>query len=721
MKRTIYVALGVLLALALVTACGGGGGRKFPAPIINPPQPPPTTNEVSGTLTDPYGNPVSNASLLLNGEDVGIATDASGSFVLPSGLVRANERFRLGVRQQGVLLGEREFQLGEDWRLDWQLGEPDPNGGTVNGLVVDADTEEPVPDAILVLFTSGIEEESENGWAAVTMTDEAGQYEFTGVPPGAYHLLVFAAAYRLQMLSLTVEAEKTTQLIVRLEPRAHTPPAEGYLVSGRVTDANTGEGIAGAFIQGNSDSGWYYIMEEPAEVAPHMPPGTDYEGGGSRGGPDRPWEPPIYQETTSDAEGYFEFPDPFNGLGVYLTVNHEDYMPFSGYFPREADGAIELEIELTPIVPINISGRVTDTEGTPIENAYLEFIYVDPNFYGDNYAIPVGARLSDLDAEGLAYAQSGDTDAALPGAPPAEGGGGYDQSHDSLGMARYRYQMRENRGAAQLESMPFGYYSATTDENGNYDLGEIPSGYYSIFVNAYGYLSYYCDQELTESRDDVNFELEAVPVGCVSGRVTDDAGNPIDEALVNATQPNVDPFTFTDANGEFVLDNVPAGTWRVGAYKEGYEARAVTVEIVEDVIIELNFSLPRAQEPPPTEFITFTGMVLDGTTSEPLADADLVAVAVDDSYYTYVRSGSTGDYTMLLPAGEYNVLVQHEGYYDAYLRVWVDPEWPEFDFYLWPIGSGTWGPWGGIADGTIPPPETPPPPRGEEPGEPPAL
>jgi len=690
--------------LVVAAACGGGGGPQ-PGPITPPPTPPPATNEVSGVLTDSYGNPVTDASLLLNGVDIGVETDSTGRFTIPDGLVRANERFRLGVRNRGVLMGEREFQVGDSWEVEWQLGQSDPEGGTVNGLVVDAETESPVTEALIVLF-------ADDGWVAVGLTGDDGTYEFAGVPAGSYHMLTFAEGYRTKMSSLEVEADSTTQLIISLQPRGTRPPADGYLVSGRIVDAETGEGVAGAYVQGNSDSGWYPILldygydeagggvgaPEPMTDAieemrgdeplpPSMPPGG--------------YDPPIYQETTTDTDGYFEFPGPFNGMGVYLTVNHADYMPASGYFEREPDGEMDVTLEMTPIVPVNISGTVRSETGEPIENAFVEFIYMDRYFYDYGIPVPANAPLDDTRADFFGG------ESAAGAMPPSEG---YDQTGDSYGLAHYRYQMRQNRGASQMEPVSFGYYAATTDENGNYDLGEIPSGYYSVFVSAHGYLGYFSDMELTEDRDDMDFVLEPVPVGTVTGTVTDDAGNPIADALVNATQPTVDPFTFTDENGDFVLENVPAGMWRVGAYKDGYEARAVMVEINEDVVINLDFTLPRIAEPPPVETETFTGSVMDGVTNEPLAGADIVAVAADDSFYTYVRSDEQGNYTMLLPSGDYNVLVQYEGYEDLYTRIWVGPEWPEFDFYLWPYGSGgRMGPWGGILEGDVEAPTAPPP------------
>lgn len=714
MKKLSIIVFVLAVLLVVAAACGGGGPKRNPIT----PTPTPTTNEVSGVLTDSYGNPITDASLLLNGVDIGVQTDSAGRFTIPDGMVRANERFRLGVRSRGVMMGEQEFQVGEQWTLEWQLGESDPEGGTVNGLVIDAETEAPVSATLLALF-------SDQGWVAVGLTGDDGTFEFTEVPVGPYHMLAFADGYRTQMSDLEVEADSTTQLIISLQPRATNPPADGYVVTGRIVDADSGTGVAGAYVQGNSDSGWYPIL---------MDGGYDEgnSGGGSTGGgmpeemtdaigefrgdepmpPSTPpggnWEPPVYQETYTDEDGYFEFPDPFNGVGVYLSANHDDYMPASGFFEREPDGEIDIALEMTPIIPVSISGTVRSETSDPIEGAYVEFIYIDQYFYDYGIAVPGGAPLEDSRSDNYGGSEAG-TDAALPGAEMPPDSGGFDQSGDSYGMALYRHQMQQNRGASQSDPACFGYYSAVTDENGDYDLGEIPSGYYMVYATAHGYLGYYSDTELTESCEDTDFTLEPVPVGTVTGTVTDDEGNPISDALVNATQPYVDPFTFTDENGDFTLDNVPAGMWRVGAYKDGYEARAVTVEISEDVVINLDFSLPRIAEPPPVETITFTGSVVDGTTNEPLAGADIVAVATDDSFYTYVRSDSQGNYTMLLPTGEYNVLVQYEGFEDLYTRVWVDSEWPEFDFYLWPYGSGMRGPWGGIVEGDATAPTSPPP------------
>jgi len=725
MRRLVFVVIGFAV-IALLASCGGSK-RTPPGVGPAPPPPPPATHDVSGTIADPYGNPIADASILINGEDAGLSTDAVGEFTIPQELVPATGPMRLGFRHQGILLGEREVDPAES-NVALRFGDPDAEGGVVNGLILDAENNEPLCDALVVLF-KGVSEDAD-GWAAFDVTGEDGTFSFSQVPAGRYQLLAYHLGYRLEMVSLAVEAGKTTQQLVYLNLLTPTPPPEGYTVRGYIRDADTGAGIPDAVVTGDSSGGWYYVMEEvpraqgeangrsgAPEVMPPYPPDT---------------EPPVHQTTTTDGEGYFEFPDPFNGMGVYLGASAEGYLNSGAYYEKESDRVIDAEIALEPIIPVHVAGNVHDPDGNGIEGAYVEFVYVGEEPWLDDRGLimPLAGGMEDTDANELAE------QAYAPPPSEGEGGGeGYDQSPDNLAMQRLRYRNRPGHGASSLPEPPepFGYYSATTDENGDFDFGEIPAGFYSVFASAYGYLGYWDMREVTEDDPNAQIELEPVPVGTVRGTVKDESGNAIEDALVNATQPYVDPFTFTDANGEFVLDNVPVGTWRVGAYKEGFEAAAVTVEIVENVELTLDFTLYERQAPPPTDLYTFTGRVLDGVTGEPVSDAELAAVATDDSYWAHDFSGSDGYFQLLLPAGSYNIDIEHEGYQSLYTNFWVGdrsgpgpepipPIWSAdgeeggnavygMDFYLWPIGSGPM--WGGgnrgwMEDGTdVPPPSVP--------------
>lgn len=71
--------------------------------------------------------------------------------------------------------------------------------------------------------------------------------------------------------------------------------------------------------------------------------------------------------------------------------------------------------------------------------------------------------------------------------------------------------------------------------------------------------------------------------GTVVGLITDDEARPIEEAAVAVRTVKASPITikiFTNAEGRFRIDNVPAGRQTVVAEKNGYEEAASTVTII---------------------------------------------------------------------------------------------------------------------------------------------
>ncbi len=709
MKR--FIAIGIVFGgVLLIASCGGGSAVRR----ITPPPPPPPSGDVEGRLTDSYGTPLANASLLLDGEEIGIYTDENGNFRIPGNMLTGRDRshLRIGVRHQNVFLGSEVADATASETLDLRFGDPVENGGNVNGVVYNAVNGGAIANALVILFrVPGFNVESPGGasdsappWVSLTETAEDGTFSFEGVPPGEFELFVFHSDYKMKLLTAEVEEGNTTQLMIDLEPkRLPTEPGDGYYVKGYVREAGTGAPVVGALVQGNSDSGWYYIMGAPENVDVTLPPDVATRNDGSAGGampaiypPPHPWEPPIFQEAVTDENGYFEFEEPFNGSGVYVTVTSENHMPFGQYYQREADDTLELEIELTPIVPVQVSGRVVDPSGNGIEGAYVEFIYINYDYYDDGIILPAGGELDKMDPMGLATAQSGMADAPAGAPAPPNYSGGSSEPYDNYAMQRYRHEQRERRGASDLPE-PFGYYSAVTDENGNFDLGEIPSGHYSIFAQAYGYLGYWADEQIESDKPDYEITLDPIPVGAIEGDVFDEKGNPVADVLVNATQPNIDPFTFTDANGHFRLDNVPAGVWRVGAYKEGYHAGVIdAVEVIENDTVTVTLEITKITEPEPPDTIKFSGRIYDGVTGEAVAGAQMVAVKMDDTHFAHTVSASDGYFEMDLVPGDYTLNVVKDGYIDLFTWFWVDPEFLGMDFYLWPIGS-----WGG--GGSVPP------------------
>jgi len=104
--------------------------------------------------------------------------------------------------------------------------------------------------------------------------------------------------------------------------------------------------------------------------------------------------------------------------------------------------------------------------------------------------------------------------------------------------------------------------ATTTGADGKLQLRDVPAGNYSVFASAYRHLPYYTEFEAQEESDAqrAGDRVRQHPVGSVEGTITTESGDPVDEVLVTCTQPNVDPFTYTDENGHYRIDNVPPAT-----------------------------------------------------------------------------------------------------------------------------------------------------------------
>jgi hypothetical protein len=236
-----------------------------------------------------------------------------------------------------------------------------------------------------------------------------------------------------------------------------------------------------------------------------------------------------------------------------------------------------------------------------------------------------------------------------------------------------------------------------------------------------------CVAKAAPEVNELDILLSTIPVGSVEGTVVDENGEPVDDALVNAVQPNVDPFTYTDATGHFRIDNIPAGEgWTIGAYKQGYLTSTEIVNITDNGLVTVNLVLT-AYEAPDQTLVDVFGTIYDGSSTDNwkedgsfaggagIANADIVFTPVDNtlgSYYRHIVSDGDGKYnTTLIDQGEYNLLIQAADFQDLFTRVWSSSEWRQMDYWLFPVSGGPSGGWGGgwgvpggvvvDADGTV--------------------
>ena len=116
---------------------------------------------------------------------------------------------------------------------------------------------------------------------------------------------------------------------------------------------------------------------------------------------------------------------------------------------------------------------------------------------------------------------------------------------------------------ADVQVSPLGA-STTTAADGTYSL-TLPVGDYDVTASAFGYSPDTQPATITDGgTTTVDFALDPAPSGSLSGTVTDDSSNPIENATVTILGTPIPPAT-TDAAGHYNFASVPEGTYDVKA------------------------------------------------------------------------------------------------------------------------------------------------------------
>jgi len=583
-------------------------------------------------------------------------------------------------------------------------------------------------------------------------TTENGAFSFEDVPAGNWQIVAFLDGYYPEMVYLQLAESEDLVQDIAMSAEGAVGTGEGFMVSGTLRDSKSAAPISGAAISMMADTGYYLGVPEPG-VFEDVDASTG-SGSGNAGAPTKDplsmpfYYDPQYQETTSAADGSFEFAKPVIGYGLYFNFSASGYL--SGSWYENIDGRTEdLEVELTmePIIPTDISGVVKNQDGSPIDGAWVEFIF-SGGFGGggpvamDGTAIPpmtdldmiaeAGKDLRDEfgtppppavppgDATGANGEPQGWEDWAegpMAGAPGAGGGTDGSGGLDNSMMQRFRFEHQQGDHSSSDVAAFDGYLAMATDENGEFKFEDVPAGPYWVVVSAYRHIPFNAEYVAEEdpAQNIEEYVLEEVPVGSVEGTVIDEETlEPVEDVLVNATQPNVDPFTYTDANGHYRIDNIPVGDWIISAFKSGYLTASQDTPITEDGVVTINLVIAK-YEAPPVDLLLFGGSVLDGSkawdsdgNSNPdagISGATLVFTPVQPElggYYRHITSGSEGVFSVdLINNSDYNLLIQAPDFQDLYTRIWTDASWPKMDFSIWPVKGGPGGGGGGVI---LPPP-----------------
>jgi hypothetical protein len=221
------------------------------------------------------------------------------------------------------------------------------------------------------------------------------------------------------------------------------------------------------------------------------------------------------------------------------------------------------------------------------------------------------------------------------------------------------------------------------DTAGDYLLDALEPGSYRIsFESPNGTYAYEAYDDVIDFDQAETISVDAAQVGSIdadlalagqiAGTVTDETGGPLLEAFIGVyaevavasggTDWQYVSGAETDALGDYEVDRLPAGTYRVDFDAEGYQSEyyddVPTLEGSEPVDV-VGGDLTSGIDAALTEDATISGTVIDAD-GQPLPDT-YVGVLVGDDYQGWTTTDTNGEYTVDgLAAGSYVVSFDHE-------------------------------------------------------------
>jgi protocatechuate 3,4-dioxygenase beta subunit len=632
---------------------------------------------ISGIVTDAQGNPIEGAWVEAYSDDGGgwgdAETGSDGTYKI-TGLVTGE--YRVDVWAEGY------FQQFYDGVRDWELatlvpvveGQDTPNinfgldlGGTISGIVTDAQGN-PIEGAWVEAYS-----DNGNGWGNAE-TGSDGSYNIGGLVAGEYRVEIWADGYLHEFYNSVRDWELATLVPVvegQDTPNINFSLDVGGTLSGIVTDAQ-GMPIEGAWVHAQSDdgSGWGYTETSPDGF---------YNIGGLATGEYRVevWADGYLHEYYNSVRDW--------GLATLVPV---------------VEGQDTPNINFSLDVGGTISGIVTDTQGNPIDGAWVHAQSDDGSGWGytetgpDGFYNIGGLATSEyrveVRADGyLREYYDGVRDWENATLVPVVEGQDTPNINFSLDVGGTisgivtdaQGNPIEGAWAEAYANDGSGWGYAETDAEGSYKIVGLASSEYLVEVWADGYLHEYYDGAhqtgdatfvgVTEGQDTLGIDFSLDVGGTISGVVTDAQGNPIEGAWVGADREGGGGGgdAQTDADGSYQIDGLATGEYLVLAGAYGYlgefydgvrnweDATLAPVVEVRDTP-NINFRLDVGG--------TISGIVTDAQ-GNPIERAWVETESVDGNGRSYARTGPDGSYkTIGLASGEYRVDVWVGGYLQEY-------------------------------------------------------
>lgn len=634
----------------------------------------------------------------------------------------ADGRFRLLVPPQGAAIRIDHTGYASDWHAESASGQslrpaelsgeeavlaitalseippPDLPSLTFRGLVVDADTGEPLAGVPVVAGFEAIEGAPEYAMRQLAgefgrETGTDGRFEITGLPTATLQLHVQAVLgsklYLLRQEGFTFDDGIEHRLEISGSNFDLQVPT---VVFGTVRDSDTGLPVAGARV---SAGGWkaertdengrfimqldtgrkwqltashdFYHDSAPQDFAFTEAQRIEAEflldpittgtilGTAVNAVTGEPIADAVIeiagQQIRTDASGRFRV-DEIESGDIVVSASQSGYRAGRDSLVLEARQTAEATLELQPITTGTIRGIVVDAEsGAPLAGAGIRAGERTAVSGEDGRFVVEEVESGNVEvAASLALYLPGSTPVALEAMTTVE----TRLALDPITWGAVRVDVRDATTGEPIAgaNVRIGSLDAPANAEGVFVAERVPAGAVSV---AAGHARYHDAQDTIElARDgaaELTLELVPVTTGTVRGIVRNAADQaPIPTAMV--TIGNLAAKSGRD--GRFEIGEVPAGEVAARANASLFEPGESSFVVEAAGVVEIEILLE------PITWGTISGIVVDATTNRPIPDATVTASAID------ARTDAEGRFELhRVPAGEVSVASSRAVYVDA--------------------------------------------------------
>jgi protocatechuate 3,4-dioxygenase beta subunit len=524
--------------------------------------------------------------------------------------------------------------------VNFTLPKLHPGTGSISGVVLDAKNSEPVPNAVVYVYSSDAP-----FYYGKNMADEKGRFVINELKSGSYTAEAYADGYVQEIYDDAGSYETATRITVA-EPNETSGIRflldRGGTISGTVRDMR-GNPIPNASIEVSAPKSADSSRANPLPVF-------------VRGGYASTDETGAYRVTGLAAGEYAVtasvYGSWYSGTKWYNDANDpQSATPVSVHHGEEVSG-----IDFQFPVPNEfgaVSGKVVDLEGNPIagagiqiytdmksSNGFSYYVYAqtgpDGGYRVDN--VPAGLYTVSCwaqsgwqtvfrywpDAENLDGANAvtvgesspaGNIDFRMPVKVGASLIEGVVRSIDGRLLANASIQVTSAVQQDTAGSRGSLFAWAGTDSAGHYSVAQLPAGAYIVQCSYWENISFgqqwfngAATQDAAtpvvlgdrEKRPGIDFNLRVRPIyGTIAGSITNaQTGQPIPRAYVEihpASSANArssfrwwNLSTVTDANGRYKLEWMTEGKYQVSAYADGgfaYYRSAIVPDLADSVTV----------------------------------------------------------------------------------------------------------------------------------------